>query len=133
MASRGGASAALVVVLCSVLVLAIAPHGAAKKPHHLVPAMFVFGDSLVDVGNNNRLANCNLSCKANYAPYGVDLPRNSSTGRGRFSNGYNLADQLGIYIRMRNLDMTLVVCRRGEQSFLKSFLKISTFFSKKQI
>ncbi|RCV34937.1 hypothetical protein SETIT_7G198400v2 [Setaria italica] len=87
MASRRGSLA--LVVLCSVLVLA--PHGAAKKPR-LVPAMFVFGDSLVDVGNNNHLAQCNLSCKANYAPYGIDLPCRSPTGR--FSNGYNMADQL---------------------------------------
>ncbi|OEL13267.1 GDSL esterase/lipase [Dichanthelium oligosanthes] len=87
MASRGGAFI-LFAVLCSVLVLA--PQGAAKKP--LVPAMFVFGDSLVDVGNNNHLDKCNATCKANYPRYGVDYPRQSPTGR--FSNGYNLADQL---------------------------------------
>ncbi|CAL5030578.1 unnamed protein product [Urochloa decumbens] len=84
MASHGGALA--LVVLCSVL----APHAAAKKP--LVSAMFVFGDSLLDVGNNNHLANCNASCRANYPRYGIDLPCHKPTGR--FSNGYNLADQL---------------------------------------
>ncbi|CAN6276594.1 unnamed protein product [Urochloa humidicola] len=86
MAIRGGASA--LVVLCSVL--ALASHAAATKP--LVPAMFVFGDSLLDVGNNNHLANCNISCLANYPRYGIDLPCHKPTGR--FSNGYNLADQL---------------------------------------
>ncbi|CAN6268891.1 unnamed protein product [Urochloa humidicola] len=89
MASRGGALA--LVIVCSVLVLA--PHGAAansKKP--LVPAMFVFGDSLLDVGNNNHLPNCNINCLANYPRYGIDLPCHKPAGR--FSNGYNLADQL---------------------------------------
>jgi len=84
MAIRRGALA--LVALSSVLAPA-----AAKKP--LVPAMFVFGDSLVDVGNNNRLERCDVSCKANHRPYGVDHPCHSPTGR--FSNGYNLADLLG--------------------------------------
>jgi hypothetical protein len=88
MAVRRGAFA--LVALCAVLALAV--EGAvAKRP--LVPAMFVFGDSLVDVGNNNRLDRCNVSCKANHRPYGVDYPCHSPSGR--FSNGYNLADQLG--------------------------------------
>ncbi|KAJ1272286.1 hypothetical protein BS78_06G190500 [Paspalum vaginatum] len=87
MARRGGASA-LIVVLCSVLALAL--QGAAEP---LVPAMFVFGDSLVDVGNNNHLAGCNVVCRANYPRYGIDLPSCHSP-TGRFSNGYNLADRL---------------------------------------
>jgi len=86
MAIRRGALA--LVALSSVLAPA-----AAKKP--LVPAMFVFGDSLVDVGNNNHLARCNVSCRADRRPYGLDYPCHSPTGR--FSNGYNLADLLGIY------------------------------------
>ena len=57
------------------------------------PALYVLGDSLVDVGNNNRLERCDVSCKANHRPYGVDHPCHSPTGR--FSNGYNLADLLG--------------------------------------
>ncbi|CAD6272105.1 unnamed protein product [Miscanthus lutarioriparius] len=35
-----------------------------------VPAMFVFGDSLTDNGNNNDL---NSLAKANYPPYGIDF------------------------------------------------------------
>ena len=91
MASRGGAFAAGALVL----LLALAVQGAAeRKP--LVPAMFVFGDSLVDVGNNHHLPRCNASCRADYPRYGVDHPCHSPTGR--FSNGYNLADQLGIHV-----------------------------------
>ena len=92
MASRGGAFAAGALFL----LLALAAQGAAATKEPLVPAMFVFGDSLVDVGNNNHLARCNASCRADYPRYGVDHPCHSPTGR--FSNGYNLADQLGIHV-----------------------------------
>ncbi|EXB66343.1 GDSL esterase/lipase [Morus notabilis] len=55
-----------------------------------VPAIYVFGDSLVDVGNNNYLK---LSlAKANYPPNGVDFPGRKATGR--FCNGKNAADFL---------------------------------------
>lgn len=56
----------------------------------LVPALFVFGDSLVDVGNNNHIR---LSLdKANFPHNGVDYPGGKATGR--FSNGRNSADFL---------------------------------------
>ncbi|KAL0801525.1 hypothetical protein Bca101_056701 [Brassica carinata] len=54
-----------------------------------VPAMFVLGDSLVDVGNNNFLASV---ARANYLPYGIDL---NFRPTGRFSNGMNFVDLLG--------------------------------------
>lgn len=51
------------------------------------PAFFVFGDSLVDSGNNNYLA---TSARADSAPYGIDYPTHRPTGR--FSNGLNIPD-----------------------------------------
>ncbi|KAB1215180.1 hypothetical protein CJ030_MR4G025852 [Morella rubra] len=54
----------------------------------MVPATFVFGDSLVDVGNNNYLT-FSIN-KANFRPYGADFPTKIPTGR--FSNGKNAAD-----------------------------------------
>ncbi|RZC71748.1 hypothetical protein C5167_034966 [Papaver somniferum] len=53
-----------------------------------VPAVIVFGDSLVDVGNNNHLEFSIL--KSNYAYNGVDYPNRKATGR--YSNGKNAAD-----------------------------------------
>lgn len=50
-------------------------------------AFFVFGDSLVDNGNNNYLA---TSARADSPPYGVDYPTHRPTGR--FSNGLNIPD-----------------------------------------
>ncbi|XP_028783878.1 GDSL esterase/lipase At1g29670-like [Neltuma alba] len=51
-----------------------------------VPCYFVFGDSLVDDGNNNQLSSL---AKANYFPYGIDF-RGGATGR--FSNGKTTVD-----------------------------------------
>ncbi|KAL6603434.1 hypothetical protein ACP70R_043795 [Stipagrostis hirtigluma subsp. patula] len=55
-----------------------------------VPAMYVFGDSTLDVGNNNHLPGKDVP-RANKAYYGIDLP-GSGKPTGRFSNGYNTAD-----------------------------------------
>ncbi|XP_022892359.1 GDSL esterase/lipase At1g29670-like [Olea europaea var. sylvestris] len=51
-----------------------------------VPCYFIFGDSLVDNGNNNYIASL---AKANYMPYGIDFPRGPT---GRFSNGITAVD-----------------------------------------
>ena len=48
---------------------------------------FVFGDSLVDSGNNNYLA---TTARADSPPYGLDYPTHRATGR--FSNGLNVPD-----------------------------------------
>ncbi|GLT30236.1 hypothetical protein SLA2020_050490 [Shorea laevis] len=53
------------------------------------PALFVFGDSLVDVGNNNFLSSV---AKANYFPYGIDFNMGPT---GRFSNGKTFVDIIG--------------------------------------
>ncbi|CAN1233847.1 GDSL esterase/lipase At5g33370 [Linum perenne] len=72
------ALAAVVAILGS----SIAPQASAAPR-----AFFVFGDSLVDNGNNNYLA---TTARADSPPYGVDYPTRRPTGR--FSNGYNIPD-----------------------------------------
>ncbi|KAF5478932.1 hypothetical protein F2P56_005453 [Juglans regia] len=54
----------------------------------LAPAVYILGDSLVDVGNNNYLKDSIV--KANFLPHGVDFPGMKPTGR--FCNGKNIAD-----------------------------------------
>ncbi|CAL9017673.1 unnamed protein product [Prunus brigantina] len=56
----------------------------------MVPAIYVFGDSLADVGNNNYLKISLL--KSNFPHNGVDFPNKKATGR--FGNGKNSADFL---------------------------------------
>ncbi|ERN05769.1 hypothetical protein AMTR_s00006p00253020 [Amborella trichopoda] len=51
----------------------------------LSPAMFIFGDSLVDDGNNNHIPTV---ARADYAPYGVDF----GYPNGRFTNGLTVVD-----------------------------------------
>ncbi|KAM0951661.1 putative triacylglycerol lipase [Dioscorea sansibarensis] len=51
--------------------------------------MFVFGDSLSDVGNNNYL---HTTEKCNFPPYGLDYP--GGVANGRCTNGKNVADFL---------------------------------------
>ncbi|EEF32465.1 GDSL esterase/lipase At5g55050 [Ricinus communis] len=61
-----------------------------SEADQMVPAMFVFGDSGVDVGNNNYLPFS--FAKADYPYNGIDFPTKKPTGR--FSNGKNAADFL---------------------------------------
>ncbi|TYG86319.1 hypothetical protein ES288_A13G125000v1 [Gossypium darwinii] len=53
-------------------------------------AFFIFGDSLVDSGNNNYLE---TTARADSPPYGIDYPTGRPTGR--FSNGLNIPDLIG--------------------------------------
>ncbi|PWA34952.1 GDSL esterase/lipase [Artemisia annua] len=69
-------------------VLALSSKKGDSQP--LVPAMFIFGDSVVDVGNNNNLETL---VKSNFPPYGRDFIHNQSTGR--FCNGKLASDFTG--------------------------------------
>ncbi|KAI5061371.1 hypothetical protein GOP47_0023876 [Adiantum capillus-veneris] len=70
---------------------------AAASSNPLFPAMFVFGDSLLDPGNNVLLASASSALprflsSPNHPPYGRDLPSHLPTGR--YSNGLLLSDIL---------------------------------------
>ena len=56
----------------------------------LVPAIITFGDSAVDVGNNDYLPTL---FKADYPPYGRDFVNHQPTGR--FCNGKLATDLTG--------------------------------------
>jgi hypothetical protein len=56
----------------------------------LAPALYVFGDSVFDSGNNNILP---TTAKADYLPYGVNFVKGVT---GRFTNGRTVADFIGI-------------------------------------
>lgn len=58
-------------------------------PGQQVPCFFIFGDSLVDNGNNNGILTL---ARANYRPYGIDFPAGAT---GRFTNGRTYVDALG--------------------------------------
>lgn len=60
-----------------------------------IPANFVFGDSLVDVGNNNYIASLS---KANYVPNGIDF----GNPTGRYTNGRTIVDIIGQELGLNN-------------------------------
>ncbi|KAI4339424.1 hypothetical protein MLD38_024371 [Melastoma candidum] len=62
---------------------------------HIVPALYVFGDSFVDAGNNNFL---NTFAKTNFTPYGIDLYGKLPLGRA--TNGLTYADFIGIIVSL---------------------------------
>ncbi|XP_075521107.1 GDSL esterase/lipase 7-like isoform X4 [Primulina tabacum] len=84
------------IVLCTFPCLFVSTR-AAQKP--LTPALFIFGDSIVDGGNNNNLK---TRAVANYPPNGIDFPGQAATGR--FTNGYTIAD---LFDKMLNLPLAL--------------------------
>ncbi|XP_052146554.1 GDSL esterase/lipase At5g03820 [Oryza glaberrima] len=74
------AMAAAAAVLVSLLLVA----AAAGQQAALVPGVMIFGDSVVDAGNNNRLATL---VRADFPPYGRDFPETHGAPTGRFCNG----------------------------------------------
>ncbi|XP_017977899.1 PREDICTED: GDSL esterase/lipase At5g33370 [Theobroma cacao] len=77
---------ASLVVVASWIVLGLVMATSTTKVE-AARAFFVFGDSLVDNGNNNYLA---TTARADSPPYGIDTPSRRPTGR--FSNGKNIPD-----------------------------------------
>ncbi|KAF9608729.1 hypothetical protein IFM89_010861 [Coptis chinensis] len=63
---------------------------------HSISAIFVFGDSTVDPGNNNYI---DTLLKSNFPPYGRDLP--SHTPTGRFSNGKLSTDYIASHLGIK--------------------------------
>ncbi|CAN6332390.1 unnamed protein product [Urochloa humidicola] len=75
---------AVLAVLGAVATAIVRPAVAAPQ----VPCYFIFGDSLVDNGNNNFIVSM---ARANYPPYGIDFAGGPT---GRFSNGLTTVDVL---------------------------------------
>lgn len=80
----GGSQSAVLFLFC-VIVSSLAQAFAAST----VPALFVFGDSIVDSGNNVFVRNS--TAVADFPPYGVDF----FAATGRFTNARILTDVLG--------------------------------------
>lgn len=64
---------------------------------------FVFGDSLVDVGNNDYIFTLS---RADSPPYGIDFKPSGGQPTGRFTNGRTISDIIG------NVDFLLSLLER---------------------
>ncbi|KAG6533530.1 GDSL esterase/lipase At5g03810-like [Zingiber officinale] len=76
---RGKAGAAMNLAFVAAVLATIVK---ASVGQGLVPGVMIFGDSVVDAGNNNNLATL---VRANFPPYGRDFTQHTPTGR--FCNG----------------------------------------------
>ncbi|KAL0730019.1 hypothetical protein Bca4012_026112 [Brassica carinata] len=65
---------------------------ASAGDQNALAASFVFGDSLVDAGNNNYLQTLS---RANSLPNGIDFKPSRGNPTGRFTNGRTIADIVG--------------------------------------
>ena len=112
--------AAAVAVLCSSATGEDVPGtecAAVRRGRPVVPAMYVFGDSLVDDGNNNFLP---PPAPKAVPPNGIDLPLTVFPRAGRYTNGYNLADIIGA-LQPSPGNVSCLLCsglRRGGDSVL---------------
>lgn len=87
---------ARMLILCSLMIfMAMALGSFSTYKAEAARAFFVFGDSLVDNGNNNYLA---TTARADSPPYGIDYPTHQPTGR--FSNGRNIPDFISWFLSL---------------------------------
>ncbi|KAL2333869.1 hypothetical protein Fmac_015082 [Flemingia macrophylla] len=82
----------LMGVLILILLLALIGWSLSVDTESKVPAVYLFGDSTLDVGTNNFLIDS--KARADKKFYGIDFLNQEPTGR--FSNDYNTADSIGI-------------------------------------
>ncbi|XP_027332633.1 GDSL esterase/lipase EXL3-like isoform X2 [Abrus precatorius] len=95
----------LVLRLTLLLIVSGKTKGVVKLPPNVsVPAVLVFGDSIMDTGNNNN--NIKTAARCNFQPYGKDFK--GSVPTGRFSNGKVPSD--------------LIVEELGIKEFLPAYL-----------
>ncbi|XP_027362040.1 GDSL esterase/lipase EXL3-like [Abrus precatorius] len=92
----------LLAILWSFATAIISQHyvSAVSLPNNeTVPAVIVFGDSIVDSGNNNHISTI---VKCNFLPYGKDFPGGNNP-TGRFSNGLLPSDIIGAKFGVKKL------------------------------
>lgn len=81
----------IILYVCGVILLGGGCEGVIELPKNMtIPAVFAFGDSIVDQGNNNFLKTLIYS---NFPPYGKDFVGGIPTGR--FTNGRTPPDLIG--------------------------------------
>ncbi|KAF7109732.1 hypothetical protein CFC21_109944 [Triticum aestivum] len=96
-----GVLAGLALLFMNLLLILMArPPSAdgASTAKSKISAVFVFGDSIVDPGNNNHRL---TEAKADFPPYGQDFPGGKATGR--FSNGKVPGDMLASRLGIKEL------------------------------
>ncbi|CAL9026943.1 unnamed protein product [Prunus brigantina] len=81
------------------LVLLFMIHLANAAENQGLGASFIFGDSLVDCGNNNYIPSLS---KANIVPNGIDFKASGGKPTGRYTNGRTIGDIVGEELGLPN-------------------------------
>ncbi|KAK9700004.1 hypothetical protein RND81_08G210400 [Saponaria officinalis] len=79
--------------------IVITTRASAANTSEPITAIYVFGDSTVDPGNNDYIPNALF--RANHAPYGENFPNRVATGR--FSDGLLATDFIANYLGLKEL------------------------------
>ncbi|CAD5324767.1 unnamed protein product [Arabidopsis thaliana] len=72
----------LQIIWLALVLIAVEANAVKQGKNVTIPALIVFGDSIMETGNNNNLPTL---LKCNFPPYGKDYPGGFATGR--FSDG----------------------------------------------
>ncbi|CAO2824659.1 unnamed protein product [Amaranthus hypochondriacus] len=83
----------LIISFCSNINCHILSHNNHHNNHHSPSPLFIFGDSILDVGNNNYINTTTLD-QANFWPYGITFFHFPT---GRFSDGRLISDFIAEY------------------------------------
>ncbi|KAL5541991.1 hypothetical protein UlMin_009701 [Ulmus minor] len=86
---------AILIGLVLFQILITSPFFGTCFQQNILPANFVFGDSLVDVGNNNYILTLS---QANHFPNGIDFGEPT----GRYTNGRTAIDIIGQALGLKN-------------------------------
>ncbi|KAK4484183.1 hypothetical protein RD792_011405 [Penstemon davidsonii] len=90
-----------------------------------VPAIFIFGDSIFDAGNNHYNINC--SAQADFPPYGSNFFHHPT---GRFTNGRTVADFItqfiGIPLQKPFLEAQLEIVNGTQKNFPSNGLNFAS-------
>lgn len=107
-------SSSMDLLMC--LLLLISPVVLAKSSS-TVPAIFTFGDSIFDAGNNHYNKNC--TAQADFPPYGSSFFHRPT---GRFTNGRTVADFICNKLPPNSLTKTFLLLQGTLLLSLFSFL-----------
>ncbi|KAF8043369.1 hypothetical protein BT93_A1649 [Corymbia citriodora subsp. variegata] len=88
------------------------------------PSFYIFGDSTVDVGTNNYIPS---RAKADFPYNGIDFSYSKWTGR--FSNGYNSADEIVRQLGGKESPPPFLALLRNPSSFQSNLLQGVNFTS----
>ncbi|MCL7035514.1 hypothetical protein MKW94_030183 [Papaver nudicaule] len=96
-----------------------------SAPRHQIPAIFAFGDSTLDSGNNDYI---NTLFTGDHLPYGRDFPGYAASGR--FTNGRLTPDFLVSYLGLKNALPPYLAPKLSDQELLTgvSFASAGTGF-----